>query len=71
LLIFGEGGKAVNPEKNPRGMRENNITKKLSSHMTLANPGIEPGPVVKGQHSHRSTTHATLTVQNISISNRK
>jgi len=42
LLIFGEGGKPENPEKNPRGMRENNIRNNLTSHMTSDDPGIEP-----------------------------
>jgi len=41
LLIFDEGGKLENPEKNPRGMRENNIRNKLSSHITGVNPGIK------------------------------
>jgi len=42
VLIFSEGGKPENPEKNPRGMRKNNTSNKLSSHMTQA--GIELGP---------------------------
>jgi len=64
LLIFDEGGKPENPEKNPRGMRENNIRNKLSSDMTSSNPGIEPGSqyVVKGRRSHRSATHTTMSV---------
>jgi len=43
-LSFGDGGKPENPEKNPGGMRENNIRNKLNSHMTPADPEIEPGP---------------------------
>ena len=41
MLVFVDGGKPENPEKNPRaGTRTNN---KLNPHMT-SSPGIEPGP---------------------------
>ena len=39
MLVFVEGGKPENPEKNPRS-RTNN---KLNPHMTPG-PGIKPGP---------------------------
>jgi len=29
MLVFGEGGKLEDPEKNPPGMRESNIRNKL------------------------------------------
>jgi hypothetical protein len=50
MLIFAEGGKPENPEKNPRGKGENQqINNKLNSHMT-PNPGIEPEiTVVRGE----------------------
>jgi len=40
VLIFDGRGKSENLEKNHRGMRSNNTSNKLSSHMTQA--GIEP-----------------------------
>jgi hypothetical protein len=40
MLIFTEGGKPeTNPEKIPRGKRENNTSNKLNSHMV---PELEP-----------------------------
>jgi hypothetical protein len=36
MLIFTEGGKPENPEKNPRGKGENNTSNKLNSHMARA-----------------------------------
>jgi len=39
-VIFDEGGTPDKSEKNPCGMRKNNTSNKLSSHMTRA--GIEP-----------------------------
>ena len=41
MLIFGEGGKPENPEKNPRSREENQH--KLNPLMA-SGPGIEPGP---------------------------
>ena len=41
MLVFGEGGKPENPEKNPRSREENQH--KLNPLMALG-PGIEPGP---------------------------
>ena len=40
MLIFVEGGKPENPEKNPRSKARTN--NKLNPHMTPG-PGIEPG----------------------------
>jgi hypothetical protein len=47
-LIFMEGGKPENPEKNPRSKGEN----KLNSYMT---PSTES--VVRGEHPDRYATH--------------
>jgi hypothetical protein len=33
MLIFTEGGKLENPEKNPCGKGENNTSNKLNSYM--------------------------------------
>ena len=41
MLVFGEGGKPENPEKNPRSREENQH--KLNPLMA-SGPGIEPGP---------------------------
>ena len=41
MLVFGEGGKPENPEKNPRSREENQ--QKLNPLMA-SGPGIEPGP---------------------------
>jgi len=41
LLIFGEGGKLENPEKNPHVMTENKIRNKLGSQITAADIRIE------------------------------
>ena len=41
MLVFGEGGKPENPEKNPRSREENQH--KLNPVMA-SGPGIEPGP---------------------------
>ena len=40
MLVFEEGGKPENPEKNPRGKARTN--NKLNPHVTPG-PGIEPG----------------------------
>ena len=59
MLVFMEGGKLENPEKNPRGTGENNTSNKLNSHMILPKPGLEPGTIeVKRERSHRYATHA-------------
>ena len=41
MLVFGEGGKPENPEKNPQSREENQ--QKLNPLMA-SGPGIEPGP---------------------------
>ena len=41
VLVFEEGGKQENSEKNPRSKARTN--NKLNPHMTPG-PGIEPGP---------------------------
>ena len=41
MLVFMEGGKPENPEKNPRSKDENQ--QQTQPHMT-PEPGIEPGP---------------------------
>jgi len=41
MLLFAEGGKPENPEKNPRSREENQH--KLNPLMA-SGPGIEPGP---------------------------
>ncbi|KXJ09629.1 hypothetical protein AC249_AIPGENE2227 [Exaiptasia diaphana] len=43
MLIFTEGGKPEDPEKNPRGKGENNTSNKLKLTYGPC-PGIEPGP---------------------------
>ena len=52
MLVFMEGGKLDNPEKNPRSNDENQCNK-LNPHMTPG-PGIEPGPhnLVESERSH-------------------
>ena len=60
MLIFMEGGKPENPEKNPRGTGEKNTSNKLNSHMILPKPGLEPGIIeVRGQRTNHYVTHAT------------
>ena len=54
MLIFMEGGKPDNLEKNPRGTGENNTSNKLNSHMILPKPGLEPGTI-----EDHYATHAT------------
>ena len=41
MLVFAEGGKPEDPEKNPRSREENQY--KLNPLMA-SGPGIEPGP---------------------------
>ena len=50
MLVFMEGGKPENLEKNPHGTGENNTSNKLNSHMILPKPRLEPGTIeVRGQ----------------------
>jgi hypothetical protein len=51
MLIFTEGGKQENPEKNPRGKGENNASNKLNSHIC---PEQESNP----DHSGKASTNA-------------
>jgi hypothetical protein len=42
MLIFMEGGKPDNPEKNPCGKEENNTSNNFNSHMV---PGLSLNPL--------------------------
>jgi hypothetical protein len=51
-LVFVEGGKPKNPEKNPRSKGENQQQTQL--HMTPS-PGIEPGSQWREASGHTAT----------------
>ena len=70
MLIFTEGGKLKNLEKNPHGTGENNTSNKLNSHIILPKLGLKPGTIeVRGQLSHHCATHATLQIPPRSTAN--
>ena len=59
-LIFDEGGKLEDLEKNPRGMRERDTLNKLCSNITWAHQGSHKW---KASILHCSTTHASQEVR--------
>jgi hypothetical protein len=69
-LIFAEGGKPENPEKNPRSKGRRESTTKLNSH-EVPEPRIEP--TTHWDHSgerrayYRNTTYASQNVVMVNI----
>jgi len=66
-LIFDEGGKPENLEKNPCGMRKNNISNKLSTHTTQTGvkAGSQQSPLGHPCHPHVLLTEVQGIIQDL------
>jgi hypothetical protein len=67
VLIFTEGGKPENPEKNPRSKGENHQQTQLTYDTESGNRTRVT--VVRGEHSHRYAMLPILKLVTITISN--